>query len=502
MAVGEQLIDVVFGAFATSKKSKRAGYGKCQNFLKEMNGTRFVLYGRPGYKKLMSLGLGPIREVFEAGGYLYVISGNDFYRVSPSLAATKIGQLNTHRGKVRMDWDGFHVSVADGDSYYVYEIASGTFKTNHDTQIPPNPIIPIFFDGFTYVIESGTGRFHTHSLAFEPDGNWAGDQATAEYSGDDLISGIKDHAHVFLFGPKTTEVWESDSQTTFPLKPNRSAYMEIGCAAAYTPIQFNNAVALLARDENGGIFAAQITGLRWERISGFAEEAEWAGYDDVSDAYSVNLGVHRGHPLWMLVFPSQNKSWVYDASIASEEYRWSEFTTFNEDPEKISRFKASSCVEWRNDLFGRGWIIGSYSDNTLYVMRSDFLDDDGTLIQGVAASQEIINLGHDYIPHPSLEIYMETGVGLEDNALEGYNPAIKIAYSDDHGNTWTHRDWIDIGKDGQYTWRVIYHGLGSSRHRIYQLYITDPVDRMIISAKVPQEQNDTSEAQIKQLFSK
>lgn len=77
-----------------------------------------------------------------------------------------------------------------------------------------------------------------------------------------------------------------------------------------------------------------------------------------------------------------------------------------------------------------------------------------------------------------LELHMETGVS--NTNAPGNDAQVMMKYSDDGGHNWSREHWRPIGKQGKYKDRVIWRKLGSSRERIFQFEITDPVDRVLI----------------------
>ena len=72
---------------------------------------------------------------------------------------------------------------------------------------------------------------------------------------------------------------------------------------------------------------------------------------------------------------------------------------------------------------------------------------------------------------------METGVGLP-----GTDPQVLLRWSDDGGHTWTDYAAASIGRVGEYGTRAIWHRLGASRDRVYEVKIVEPVRVTILGA--------------------
>src|SRR5690606_1505259 len=76
--------------------------------------TPSMLRPTPGLLKRATLGDGPIRGMLVAGGFLWVVSGAEVYRVSPTFGTKRIGVLATPVGAVSMASNGLQVLLVDG----------------------------------------------------------------------------------------------------------------------------------------------------------------------------------------------------------------------------------------------------------------------------------------------------------------------------------------------------------------------------------------------------
>lgn len=89
--------------------------------------------------------------------------------------------------------------------------------------------------------------------------------------------------------------------------------------------------------------------------------------------------------------------------------------------------------------------------------------------------------------HKSLQIDMETGVGVSNPYAQGYDPVVFLRWSDDGGHTWSNSHEKSLGLQGQYRHRIIYRQLGRSRDRIYELSMSDPVRANVIAGYLDAE---------------
>jgi len=66
----------------------------------------------------------------------------------------------------------------------------------------------------------------------------------------------------------------------------------------------------------------------------------------------------------------------------------------------------------------------------------------------------------------------------------GTDPKAMLRYSDDGGHTWSSEIWRSVGKIGKYEWRAVWNRLGSSRNRVYELTVSDPVKWVVTGANL------------------
>ena len=64
------------------------------------------------------------------------------------------------------------------------------------------------------------------------------------------------------------------------------------------------------------------------------------------------------------------------------------------------------------------------------------------------------------------------------------DPQAMLMWSDDGGSTWSNQHWASIGKVGKYKNRAMWRRLGTARDRIFQVEVTDPVFRTVVSANL------------------
>lgn len=328
---------------------------------------------------------------------------------------------------------------------------------------PLNPASIDYIDGYFIVHDRTTGQF---TISKSYDGTvWAPlDVASAEGWPDNLLRVYADHRELWLFGTQTTEVWY-DSGDTFPFDRISGAYIEYGIGAADSVAKADNSLFWLT--DKGLI--ARANGYTPQIISNRLVEYDISTFERFDDAKAF-VYIESGHQMYVLHFPTANRTWVYDVPM-DFWHRWSSWP--NDGRHR------SNCYCW----FSNKHLVGDYETGIIYELSHKYFDDDGEEIRGQWTFPPINN-DRIWLFHSELEIHMKTGVGLDEEDTDGDGPQAMLQISDDTGITWGNEKWQSIGKLGQYDRRLRWQRLGRSRNRLYRITITDPVERIILGAYV------------------
>lgn len=74
--------------------------------------------------------------------------------------------------------------------------------------------------------------------------------------------------------------------------------------------------------------------------------------------------------------------------------------------------------------------------------------------------------------------------------LPGDDPQVMLRMSNDGGKTWFGELWRSAGKAGEWSKRVRWNRLGSSRRRVFEASVTDPVPWRLTGAYLDVDQTD------------
>ncbi len=356
----------------------------------------------PGLVLKATIGTGPIRGVYSLGSYLYVVSGNEFYRVTTSYVATYVGVVSGS-GPVSMADNGTQIFIAANPDGYIYNVSTQAFAQITDEDFP-GAVTVGYLDGYFVFNEPDSQRVWVTSLL---DGTSIDplDFASAEGSPDGLVSLIIDHREAWLFGTNSVEVWYNSGEADFPLSRIQGAYNEVGCIAPYSVAKMDNRVFWLGADARGQGIVYTAQGYQAVRISTHAVEYAIQQYGNLSDATAYTYQ-QDGHVFYVLNFTDANTTWVYDAATEA----WHERAAY--DNGDFVRHRANNQARFNGKP-----TLGDYENGKLYEFSLDTYSDAGDT-QKWLRSWRALPTGANNLKrsaHHSLQIDCESGVGLPGN---------------------------------------------------------------------------------------
>jgi hypothetical protein len=426
----------------------------------------------PGLRKLATVGTGPIRGLWQYGGYGYVVSGARLYRIDTSWNSTVIGAISG-TGPVSMVDNGTQLFIAANPTGYIYNASTLQFAQITDIDFP-GAVMVGYLDGYFTFQEPNSQRFWVTQLL---DGSSIDplDFASAEGMPDDLISLFVDHREVWLFGTQSVEVWYNAGTAGFPFERIQGAVNELGCAATYSVAKMDNSLFWLGADARGHGIVYRANGYTGTRVSTHAVEIAIQTYEVINDAIGFTYQ-QDGHSFYILTFPTAQKTWAYDAATGA----WHERAGFANG--QFIRQRANCQMFFNEEV-----VVGDFQNGKIYAYDLEVFADD-TLPQKWLRSWRALPTGTNNLKRTaqhSLQIDCEAGVGL--NNGQGADPQIMLRWSDDGGHTWSNEYWMSMGRIGAYFVRAIRRRLGMTiklRDRVYEISGTDPVKIAIMAAEL------------------
>jgi hypothetical protein len=287
----------------------------------------------------------------------------------------------------------------------------------------------------------------------------------------------ENNREVWMIGERTSEVWFNNGNSpgvAFSRIP--AVGPQIGCAAKHSISRVNNNLIWLAANEQGQNIVVMQASYGWQRVSNHGIDHAIAAYPIVSDA--IGYGYEEdGHWFYVLTFPTADATWVYDLTASQNLGRpcWHQRASLDSSGQ-WHRHRSNCYMNFQNMR-----VVGDYQNGQLYQMSRNFYTDAGNTLKAVRRAPHVWRKANrQRLFHGSLQLEFTPGVGLQ--AGQGQNPQAMLRWSDDGGFTYSNEHWCSIGKAGQTKNRAIWRRLGRARDRVYEVSISDPVQRDIIGA--------------------
>jgi len=424
--------------------------------------NKLALYPIPGLKTYSTAPAGPCRSNGVAWkGKAYFVSGNRLISIDQNGISTSIGTLDTAGGRASVAGGRNYIMAVDGVSGYSYD--GTTFAKITDADFPTADYVA-WVNNYFIVNNHGTDQFHISGID-DPTAWSATDFATAERKADVIHRPMWLRGDLLLLGDETSELFYDSGNADFPWEPFPNMILEYGVAAPASAAEASSVIFMLAKTAEGGYRVIKASSETPQVISDRDIEWQIGRLTTKTDAEGF-FYEHDGHRFYVLTFPAGKKTFVYDDMNGMWHERQSEG----------SRWRPSGYV-----FLNGKHIVGDYNSAVYYEIDHDTYTDAGEVITRIRRAPALHDDRKRLFFH-RLELEIEGGVGLVTG--QGSDPQIMMRWSDDGARTWGPWKWKPAGKLGEYRTRAHWHNLGSSRNRVFEFRMTDPVKWVVTDAYV------------------
>lgn len=438
----------------------------------------------PGMSVFASISGNTVRHLLQYKDALYAVVDANVYSINSSGTATLLGTLGTSSGRVDAVGGADYVMWVDGNEGRYYQISTTTFGTISDVDFIDTATSCTFLDGYFVINDpdatSGSGRWWISDLNNAT--SWPAYSGTASSDGDALLSVRSDTKYLILFGESTLEYLSGSTSVNEVFIRQKGLNTPVGCCAQYS----------IARSSKGGFFflAQTKTGRgqvcyvntgQVEVISTASIHHEIGSYSTVSDAIGF-VYEQSGHEFYVLTFPTEEKTWVFDLQTGSWHRRTSYLPTINPQS-PYSRLRAE-CYAYFNGKHCVGDLI---SGNVLYLDSTVYTENSSTILREITTPT--VYQSQDILAVQNFSVEFEPNIGTESG--EGLDPEVKIRVSKDGGFTWS--DWYtrSLANLGEYNKAVTVTRFGSGKKFTMQMQLSDPVNAIVVAVtsdvKVPRQ---------------
>ena len=410
---------------------------------------------------------------------LYLASTGDFFGVRGSFVSTfstggtETTRFNIDTGNtvpdstiVRMTDNGTTLLIADG-STGAYTVTLSTFTQTKITDADyPGGSFSANIDGFYIVNKPGT-LFAFFSTLDDPTDWPSGNTITKESREDNVTALIAHNGRLWIFGIQSYEIHYNTGDSNNQFLRIEGTPKNIGIDAPDSLAEDGENVYWLASNKagNGQIYQGQ--GLDSFPISTVPIERDIHSYTTTTDAEGLCFQ-QDGHSFYQLSFPSENKTWVYDATVSRHlgTPTWHEKLFRNSSTGFDERHRARV-----QGFFNGKNYFGDWDDGEIYeVSQTTFTDNGSTIIRNRTSPTHWNALERVY--YKSIQFDLESGVGLTTG--QGSDPILMLEISNDGGYTYGNKHQIKIGKLGEYKTRAKKNRLGYARERVWRTTYSEP----------------------------
>lgn len=459
---------VAFGRHSYQARALPVSAQRLVNMYAEANpqdtAAPVTLYGAPGIAERSSGLAGNVRGMVTMGGVLYAVAGNTLYSVASDGTETSRGTVNSGARLVGMavnQSEPQELVICDGTNGWTYDTTNG-LRTINDADFLSAECVT-YQDGYFIFARKDTDQFFISNLN---DGRtYTGTDIASAEGAPDLLLNIKSVArNLWLLGETSTEVWFNSGDTSFPFE--RQAFFPIGCLAKFSAAEIGGSLLWLACEGGGsGRMIVSTQGGAPQRVSTHAVEEALRDYSTVDDAEAFGYS-EGGHFFYVLTFPTEGATWVYDLATGL----WHERSSTG-----LGRWRARCYAH----AYGRHF-VGDVSSSVIGELDLDTFAEYGDEITfEVTSPPQYADRKRVFFSR--LELFFEAGVGLSTG--QGSDPQVWLDWSEDGGRTWSAVEPArSLGGIGEYQTRVVWHRLGSGRARVFRVRGSDPVKRSLVSA--------------------
>jgi len=377
--------------------------------------TIAALIGTPG-TELWASTTAAVRGLHVFNDKIYFVVGNKLFSIDndKTISAQLGTDLSTSTGRVVFANNGLSPSggdqivFVDGVKIYCFNVSTAAMTVIDETAST------VCFVGGYFIADVGGAQFQTSDLY---DGaTWSAlNVGTAESNPDNIAAVANNHGELWIFGEYSTEVWYQDTGNP-PFTRVSGGVINYGCAAKHSVAEGGNTLYWLATQKNAnsgqilGIVAARGYGV--ELVSPQSINATISKYAVTSDAFAY-FYTDQGHEFYVLTFPSENATWVFDTMTKL----WHERSSY--DPNQP--FEVCRHLSEHYCFFSGKHIVTDYSNGNFYKMALDIYEDNSNPLISTRITNHLFdneNLENVFIKELKLDV--ESGGGSSETEIASF----------------------------------------------------------------------------------
>jgi hypothetical protein len=405
-------------------------------------------------------------------GVQYAVIGSALYSMTQDGLLAQVGSGIGGNGFVRMcDNAVCLVIILPGTNVgYTYDLVSNQLKTITDPTFTSLGAIDVgFTDSYVVFMSTNKRTLYSADSADASIGHLTFNNATAtpRELGSDLYVGMAiAYRGIVAIGEKSAELFiDNGNLTNSPFSSLPSAFVEMG---ALPGTAYCIAKQTMGTQGGGVYWVANDRTVQWKNGPN-PVKASNPGIDailehaDVTGSYALVYSC-GGHPMYALMLPAEARTLVYDTTTTE----WHEMESFG-------------LGRWRPLCIYNGYgkqLVGDSQGGKIGFLDTEVFTEWGTVRSTRWTLQPIYD-ANNRISLRRVEIVL--GQGL---APLGLNPMITLRVSNDGGKTFHALPMRSLGTTGAYKNRAHWENCGTSRKKVLEFELSDPVPSWITDVQV------------------
>lgn len=260
------------------------------------------------------------------------------------------------------------------------------------------------------------------------------------------------HREIWLFGEQTTEIWYNAGNQFFTFARRQDVYIEYGCAAKQSLALGDNTLFLLGQNRNGGPVVLRMQGYLPVVISTDSINYQISTYATISDATGF-VYQQEGHSFYVLTFPTQGVTWVYDITTQT----WSQRSSL------VSAVQTRWLPSCYTFCYNKQ-LAGDFQSGNIYQLDMTNYTENSTAITRTIQTHPFYQSGSQtYCDRLQIDFDQTPGASLSN---------VNLYVSRDGGNTFGSAKpaYPVQTSDGQ--WRCYWPRLGRARAWVFKIQTT------------------------------
>lgn len=427
--------------------------------------TQIAAYGTPGSMLFgtvpYSVGLrGLYRPV--SHNRVFMVQRDRFYEVTSGGSIIERGTLASSVERCEMDDNGYQLMLVDGQDGYIYDFSADTFTKITDPGFLGARSV-CFLDGyFITAVPGNSGKFQLSALY---DGlSWNGlDYGVAESSPDRLVKVMAKHGVLYLFGNRSTEVWQNTGLFSFPFQRIAGAPREIGAINQFAVTAVSEYIVGAFQNRQRDVEIMRVSGYDFQTISSPDLAKRIYDFPNRAEARAYGYSI-AGHDFCQMTWPTAGESWLFDLTTGVPSQVSSHGNAYHFGDQSVSAF---------------GKVLTSHqATGSIYEINENFLDDDGHFIEREMIGNHVSLPGYGMFRLDTVRLDFEHGSVPVDNTTA----EVRLSLSRDGGHTFGQEYSAPMGGIGQYAVFCDFKRLGRARDIVPRLRMTDPVKFAMLGA--------------------